>query len=210
MPKRSRSGDVSRPARVVAPTSVNGCRSSLIERARGPFADHDVQLEVFHRRVEDLLDDRAQAVDLVDEQHVVRLQVGQQRGEVARPLDHRPGRLPQVHAQLVRDDVRKRGLAEPGRAEDQHVVQRLAPVARGLDEDLHLRLDRSLADVVGELLRTHGAVERRLVALRACRYDAVLLDHFAAAACNALRINSSVVWTEASTPFSSRVTSAGL
>lgn len=32
----SRSGEVSEPARVVAPTSVNGGRSSLIERAAGP------------------------------------------------------------------------------------------------------------------------------------------------------------------------------
>ena len=36
MPKRSRSGLVSMPARVVAPISVKGCRSSLIERAAGP------------------------------------------------------------------------------------------------------------------------------------------------------------------------------
>ena len=36
MPKRSRSGLVNMPARVVAPTSVNGGRSSLIERAAGP------------------------------------------------------------------------------------------------------------------------------------------------------------------------------
>ena len=36
MPNRSRSGLVSMPARVVAPTSVKGCRSSLIERAAGP------------------------------------------------------------------------------------------------------------------------------------------------------------------------------
>ena len=36
MPKRSRSGLVSMPARVVAPTSVNGGRSSLTERAAGP------------------------------------------------------------------------------------------------------------------------------------------------------------------------------
>ncbi len=36
MPKRSRSGLVSMPARVVAPTSVNGCRSSLTLRAAGP------------------------------------------------------------------------------------------------------------------------------------------------------------------------------
>ncbi|KAG1252404.1 hypothetical protein G6F66_015213 [Rhizopus arrhizus] len=36
MPKRSRSGAVSRPARVVAPIRVNGGRSILIERAAGP------------------------------------------------------------------------------------------------------------------------------------------------------------------------------
>src|SRR5688572_11640123 len=36
MPKRSRSGLVSIPARVVAPASVKGGRSSLIERAAGP------------------------------------------------------------------------------------------------------------------------------------------------------------------------------
>ena len=36
MPKRSRSGDVSEPARVVAPISVKGGSSSLMERAAGP------------------------------------------------------------------------------------------------------------------------------------------------------------------------------
>ena len=178
MPKRSRSGEVSRPARVVAPDQRER-RQVELDRARaGTLADHDVELKVLHRRIEDLLDDRAQPMDLVDEQHVVRLQVRQQRRQVAGALDHRSGGLSQIHAQLVRDDVRERGLAEARRAEDQHVVERLAPVARGLDEDLHLRLDRRLADVVGELLRAHGAIERCLVALRACRYDAVLLDHF--------------------------------
>ncbi len=36
MPKRSRSGPVSRPVRVVAPTSVNGGISNRMERAPGP------------------------------------------------------------------------------------------------------------------------------------------------------------------------------
>ena len=71
-------------------------------------------------------------MDLVDEQHVVRLQVGQQRGQVAGALDHRAGGLAQVDAQLVGDDVRERGLAQARRAEDQHVVERLAALARGL------------------------------------------------------------------------------
>ena len=37
MPKRSRSGVVSSPVRVVAPTSVNGFSSSRIECAPGPW-----------------------------------------------------------------------------------------------------------------------------------------------------------------------------
>ena len=36
MPNRSRKGDVNNPARVVAPTSVNGGKLSLIDRAAGP------------------------------------------------------------------------------------------------------------------------------------------------------------------------------
>ena len=36
MPKRSRSGDVNAPARVVAPIRVNAGKSNLIERAAGP------------------------------------------------------------------------------------------------------------------------------------------------------------------------------
>ena len=58
---------------------------------RRPLADHQVELELLQRRIEDLLDRGRQAVDLVDEQDVARLQVGQQRGEVAGARDHRPG-----------------------------------------------------------------------------------------------------------------------
>ena len=82
-------------------------RQVELDRARRrALADHDVDLEVLHRRVQHFLDHRREAVDLVDEQHVVRLQVGQQRGQVAGLLDHRAGGLAQVDAQLVGDDVR--------------------------------------------------------------------------------------------------------
>ena len=36
MPKRARSGDVSSPVRVVAPTSVKRCSGTFTERALGP------------------------------------------------------------------------------------------------------------------------------------------------------------------------------
>ena len=126
MPNRSRSGVVSSPVRVVAPTSVNGGRSS-VERARGrPLPDDDVEPEVLERRVEDLLDGRVQAVDLVDEQHVARLERGQDRGEVALALERRPGDRADPGAELLADDVREARLAEPGRACEQHVVERLS------------------------------------------------------------------------------------
>ncbi len=58
-------------------------RQVELDRARRrALTDHDVDLVVLQRRVEDFLDHRAQAVDFVDEQHVVGLEVGQQRGQV--------------------------------------------------------------------------------------------------------------------------------
>ena len=62
-------------------------------RARGrALADDEIELEVLHRRIEDLLDRRVQPMDLVDEQHVAFLEVGQQRREVARLGDDRARR----------------------------------------------------------------------------------------------------------------------
>ena len=89
-------------------------------------------------------------MDLVDEQHVARLEVGEQRGKVAGALQHRTGGLAQVHAHLPRDDVRERGLAQARRAEQQHVVERLAAAARRLDEDFQLLADLHLPDVLGQ------------------------------------------------------------
>ena len=41
-----------------------------LDRSRaGPLADDDVELEVLHRRIEDFLDRRRHAVNLVDEEH---------------------------------------------------------------------------------------------------------------------------------------------
>ena len=56
---------------------------------RRPFADQQVELEVLHRRIQDLFDRRRQAVDLVDEEHVARFEVREERREIAGPLDRR-------------------------------------------------------------------------------------------------------------------------
>ena len=74
MPKRSRSGAVSMPARVVAPTSVNRFSGSLNVLAYAPRSTTKSICEILHRRVEELLDDAAEAMDLVDEEHVALLE----------------------------------------------------------------------------------------------------------------------------------------
>ena len=99
-------------------------------------------------------------MDLVDEQHVVLLEAGQERRQVLRLFQHRAGRLAQVHTQLVRHDVRQRGLAQARRAEQQHMVQRLAPLAGGVDEDLEIALGGGLTDELGEGLGPQGLVGR--------------------------------------------------
>ena len=94
---------------------------------RRALADHHVEREVLHRRVEDLLDRAVQPMDLVDEQDVALVERRQDRGEVARPLDRRPGRVADVDAELARDDRREGRLAEAGRAVQQDVVGCLSP-----------------------------------------------------------------------------------
>jgi hypothetical protein len=91
-------------------------------------------------------------MDFVDEQHVVALfEVGEQRREVARALQHGAGRLPQVDAHFPRDDVRERGLAQTRRPEQQHVVERFGTAAGGFNEDFELAAHLFLADVLVEL-----------------------------------------------------------
>ena len=61
---------------------------------RRALADDDVELEVLHRGVQHLLDGAREAVDLVDEQHVAVVEVGEDRGEVAGALERGPARDP--------------------------------------------------------------------------------------------------------------------
>jgi hypothetical protein len=97
-------------------------------------------------------------VDFVYEQDIARLQVREQRGEVARALQHRTRSLAQVDAHFPRDDVRQRGLAQARRAEQQNVVQRLFSSLGGLDEYFQLAADFLLADV----LRKRAGAQRAL------------------------------------------------
>ena len=50
---------------------------------RRPLADDEIELEILHRRIEDFLDRRIEAVDLIDEQNVALFEIGEQRRKIA-------------------------------------------------------------------------------------------------------------------------------
>ncbi len=72
---------------------------------------------------------------LVDEQDIALTQVGQDSGQIASALDGRPRADLQAGAHFVADDVGERRLAQTRGTIEQHVIERLAPAERGLDQD---------------------------------------------------------------------------
>ena len=159
-PNRSRSGLLTIPYRVVAPINVKGLTLSFMLRAFSPLSDDPGDEEVLHGRIEDLLDDTAEAVDLVDEQDVVGLELGQDRHHVAGTLDGRTRRRLDTHAHFCGHDVGEGGLAQPGRAMEQNVVERLAPLLCGLDGDLKVALDDVLTDIVPKTPGPQAGIQR--------------------------------------------------
>src|SRR3990172_7918924 len=130
---------------------------------RRPLPENDVDGEILHGGVQQFLHDAAQAVDLVDEKNVPRLERGEDRGDVAFSLHRGAGSGADPHPHLVGDDVRQGRLSQAGRAGKEDVVERLAPVLRRLDERLEVGDDRSLADEPGEEFRPQGEIERPLL-----------------------------------------------
>ena len=45
-----------------------------------PLADDEIELEILHRRIEDFLDRGREAMDLVNEENVSRLEIGEKSG----------------------------------------------------------------------------------------------------------------------------------
>ncbi len=86
MPKRDRNGAEISPARVVAPTKVNGFTSERMRARRRPLPNDDVELVIFERRIQQLFEHRLQSMNLVDEQDLLVLHVGDDRGQVTLDL----------------------------------------------------------------------------------------------------------------------------
>ena len=86
-------------------------------------------------------------MDLVDEEHLALGEVGQDRRQVARTLEHGSGRRPHRHAQLIPDHIRQRRLAEPWRPVQEHVIESLAAALCRRNRHLQVGPDPILSDV---------------------------------------------------------------
>ena len=97
-------------------------------------------------------------MDLVDEEHVALFEIGEECCEIAGLGDDRARGGAKADAELPGHDLRQRGLAEAGGTDEQHVIQRLAALARRLDEDREVLARLLLADEVGQRLRAQRGV----------------------------------------------------
>src|SRR5439155_852232 len=123
----------------------------MFDRSRVQALLHDeVDGEVLHRRIEELLHDPRQAMDLVDEEHVLLVQIAQNAEEIPAALDRRARRRDQCRPHLVGDDAGERGLAQPGWAVEEHVVHALVAKLGGLDGDAQARHRLLLAHLLLE------------------------------------------------------------
>ena len=111
-------------------------------------------------------------MDLVDEEHVAVLEVGEQRGQVAgpgqdraRPVMRSPA--PISAATMPASDV----LPRPGRAGEEDVVDGLAALAGRLEHDAEVLDQLGLPDELGERTGPEPDLFELLVGVRRRRVD---------------------------------------
>src|SRR5690606_30737690 len=110
---------------------------SYLDRSRvGSGIEHNVNPEVFHRRVQIFLNDGIQAMNLIDKEYIVWLQVRQQTGEVTRFIKDRPRSYFDVRLELVGYDMRQGCLAQTRRAVQENVIKGFAALTSRLNKDL--------------------------------------------------------------------------
>ena len=124
-------------------------------RAR-PLADHEVELKILHRRVEDFLDRRLEPVHLVDEQYVPGLEIGQDGGKIAGPQYDRPGSGVKADTEFAGDDLGQGRLAETRRPRQHDVIERLGAAGGGGDEHPEVVAHLGLAGELGKGPRAKG------------------------------------------------------
>ena len=123
-------------------------------------ADDDIDPEVLHGSVEDLLNSRTKSVDLIEEEDVTAFEIGEDGDEVASPLKRRSGGGPETRPGRGSNDPGERGLAEPRWAVEEEVFDRFAPSGRPGKHRAQGADDVRLTDILLERGRAEGAIER--------------------------------------------------
>ena len=120
---------------------------------RRPLSDDDVELVILERGVEFFFEHRLHAMDLVEKQHLPLAQIGEDGGQIALNLQSRARGLLKANVELVGDDGGQRGLAQPRRPEEQHMIQRFAARLRRFKGDRQLLFRLGLADELAQPAR---------------------------------------------------------
>ena len=109
-------------------------------------AQDDVDAEVLHRGIDELLDDPRHAVDLVDEEDGALVEVGEEREQVGGLGQRGAARHLNRRAELVGQHGGEGRLAEPRRAIEEDVPERLLQRLRSPDRDRQSFRDLPLPD----------------------------------------------------------------
>jgi hypothetical protein len=133
----------------------------MCARARAG-AHQNVEVKIFQRRVEHLLDVRQKAVNLVDKENLARLDRAQDAREVELLRQNGSGGLLERDVEFLGDDRGESRFTQAGRAVEQHVIHGFAALAGGLDGDAQIFLETLLA---GEINQAPGAQSNFKLAL---------------------------------------------
>lgn len=139
------------------------------------LTDDQIQLKVLHGGIEDFLHRRVEPMDLVDEQHIAFFEIGQLRCKVAGLRDHRAGCRAEVDPEFLCHDLRQRRLAEAGRTDEEHVIERLAACTGRGNEHFKIGACLGLAREVRQALRAQMGLD--IIVLRRGGEDAAGFGH---------------------------------
>ncbi len=126
---------------------------------RRPFANDDIELVVFHSRVEYFLDHFIEAMNFVDEEDIARLEVGQNRAEVAHFFDGWSRGDLDTDTHFFGDDMSEGRLAQTGWPIEENVLDRFTPFLGRLNKYVEVALDFILTDVFVKRLRSQRVLD---------------------------------------------------
>jgi hypothetical protein len=95
-------------------------------------------------------------VNFVDKEDIAGIEVGQKAGQITWFFKHGAGGHAQGGFEFLGDDVRQGGFTEAGRAVQQNVVEGVAALFGGLDEDLKVIHDFLLTTEFVQQLGAQG------------------------------------------------------